>query len=185
MIYFSIDLETTGLNPEENQIIEFAAVMDDLKNPKPIEGLPYFHTYITHEKYTGNPFALSLHGEIFKRINEKDSSFEYTDAYELGARFKFFLLKHMDFDGKRPRINVAGKNFGSFDLQFLKKTSLLSQVDIGHRFLDPSMLYMTKEDKVLPSTEECLKRIGKTPSGLHKALDDAKDVIELIRAKFL
>jgi len=31
MKYFSIDIETTGLNPEKHQVLEFAAVFDDLE----------------------------------------------------------------------------------------------------------------------------------------------------------
>ena len=75
MKYVSIDLETTGLNPETCQIIEFGAVIDDTANPKPLNELPTFHLYIDHMEHNtirGEPFALSMHSEIFRRIAERD-----------------------------------------------------------------------------------------------------------------
>ncbi len=39
MQYVSIDIETTGLDPAKNQIVEVAAVMDSIGSDKPIEAL--------------------------------------------------------------------------------------------------------------------------------------------------
>lgn len=36
MKYVSIDIETTGLNPEVHQVIELAAVLEDTENLRPI-----------------------------------------------------------------------------------------------------------------------------------------------------
>ena len=55
MRYVSIDLETTGLDAINNDIIEFGAVLDDLADMKPLEELPRFHAYICKEEYRGQP----------------------------------------------------------------------------------------------------------------------------------
>lgn len=39
MRYCSIDIETTGLNPDTCDILQFAAVLDDLNDPKPLVDL--------------------------------------------------------------------------------------------------------------------------------------------------
>ena len=39
MLYCSIDIETTGLDPETCDIIQFAAVLDNLADPQPLENV--------------------------------------------------------------------------------------------------------------------------------------------------
>src|SRR5436190_20349318 len=68
MKYASIDLETTGLNWDKNQIIEIGIVLDDWDNVRPIDQLPTFHCYVTHEEVSGNPFAMALNKEILEKI---------------------------------------------------------------------------------------------------------------------
>ena len=51
MKYVSIDIETTGINPLVNDIIEFAAVIDDTNAKVPIENLPKFHRYIKKDEH--------------------------------------------------------------------------------------------------------------------------------------
>jgi DNA polymerase III alpha subunit (gram-positive type) len=53
MLYCSLDIETTGLNPKTCDIIQFAAVLDDLSNPQPLEKLPRFNTFFTKSTYQG------------------------------------------------------------------------------------------------------------------------------------
>ena len=51
MKYVSIDIETTGLHEDECDIIEFGAVIDDLRVMAPISKLPVFHCYFIKEFY--------------------------------------------------------------------------------------------------------------------------------------
>ena len=37
MLYCSIDIETTGLNPKTCDIVQFAAVLDNLADPQPLD----------------------------------------------------------------------------------------------------------------------------------------------------
>jgi len=87
----------------------------------------------------------------------------------------------------RVIINAAGKNFGAFDCPFLEeKTSICKHVKFRHRFLDPGPMYMTKSDDAVPGLDECLRRIGiQNPIIAHTAIEDAIDVIKVIRFKLL
>ena len=187
MLYVSIDLETCGLDADNHDIIEFGAVLDDLSKLDPIEDLPTFHCYFVKDKYTGSPFALSMHPEIFRRIDERDTKkYNFFPHMKFGHAFKRFLLNH-GYEKERDRvtINVAGKNFGSCDLQFLnKQTDLAKHVKISHKIFDPGILFVEKGDESLPGLGECKARIGLDNSVDHTAVADAIDVIHLIRFAF-
>ena len=183
MRYISVDIETTGLNHDTCDILEFGAVIDDLKCIQPIKSLPKYHCYFLLPNYIGEPYALSMHSVIFKRIAEKEKGFTYVNPMKFGYSFKQFLIKN-GFESKSDRvtINVAGKNFGAFDLQFLnKKTDLNKHVKIRHKILDPAILYLKGSDIALPGMEDCKLRAGLSKEVAHNAIDDAIDVVKLIR----
>jgi hypothetical protein len=84
----------------------------------------------------------------------------------------------------RKYINVAGKNVGSFDIPFLQAKSMIpSEVRIRHRVLDPAILYSQEGDTALPDLKTCKERAGFGDVVSHDALDDALDVIRLLRKK--
>jgi len=182
--YCSIDIETCGLDEDTCDIIEFAAVLDDLSDLKPIDKLPVFHTYFIKDRYVGEPYALSMHPIIFRRIAERDTKkYRFMSAMKLGYAFRKFLVENgYKEEHDQVVITAAGKNFAAFDLQFLKrKTDLLKHVNIRHRIIDPAILYLKGGDDAPPGTEECKKRAHLDPKIEHTAEADAKDVIELIR----
>lgn len=54
-----------------------------------------------------------------------------------------------------------------------------------HRIIDPSILYVDwSKDESLPSLDECLKRAGIEKSVTHTAVEDAWDVIQVLRKKY-
>ena len=61
MRYVSIDIETTGLDPETCQILEIGAVWDDWT--KPIDELPVYHRLVVHKEYRGSAYALALNAD--------------------------------------------------------------------------------------------------------------------------
>ena len=187
MKFISIDIETVGLDTVNCDILEFGAVLDDLGNPLPLENLPKYHTYFIKDKYLGEPFALAMHQEIFKRISERREGYTYLSAEKFGYSFKKFLLDNGYLTEKdRITVNVAGKNFSSFDLQFLKnKTDFCKHIQVSARVLDPAILYYQKGDIRLPGLGLCLERAGFENIVKHCALDDALDVVKLIRKKML
>lgn len=187
MKYVSIDIETTGLDSEFCQIIEFGAIID---NGGPLESLPVFHRYVNPGKrIRGEPYALAMNHKILAVLagmnNESGGVICVSD--DLMIKFENWLWNHFCNNGVCSSITVAGKNFGSFDLQFLKRLEGFgNRIDFGHRFIDPSMLYFDpKIDSAPPSTFECYKRAGLPPEVTHTALEDAMGVIKLLRAKYV
>lgn len=181
--YVSCDIETTGLDPLKDSILEFGAVLDDLSNPIDVDKLPVFHCYFIQERYTGQPQALSMHPTIFKRIADREKGYNYVSPTKFGNLFKQFLIKN-GYESKHDKvvINVAGKNFGSFDLQFLKhQTDIEKHVEIRAKILDPAILYFDPSDESLPGLSNCKVRAGLSEKVNHNAIDDAKDVVLLIR----
>lgn len=181
-------METTGVDPQTCDIIEFAAVLDDLNDIRPINLLPKFHCYFAKDSFVGEPFALSMHGDIFRRIAGRSEEFNrkqynYCSAEKFGNSFKTFLVKNgYKEEHDKVAINAAGKNFGSFDLQFLKhKTDFLKHINVRSRILDPGILYVNNNDESIPGMSECKKRAGLNEEVSHNAMDDAFDVVNLIR----
>ena len=180
MKYCSIDIETCGLDPETCDVLEIGAVIDDWFDPKPLDQLPKFHCYISQKSYRGQPFALGMHAEIFKRISvEKQPHKYYTDFGTVCALKEFLALKFGD-----EKISVAGKNFSSFDLNFLKKMPYFDTIKLHHRVFDPSSLYFELGDKELPSSKLCMERAGMQGEVAHTAVEDAMMVVKLLRKHY-
>lgn len=197
MQYCSIDIETTGLNPKTCDIVQFAAVIDDLSNPLPLEKLPRFQTYFNQSTFTGEPYALSMHPAIFRKIADAqqykvEEDQEGNRFMQIGdlpcALYNFLTGNGIKEDPKsgRVKITVAGKNVGMFDLPFLKKKiKYWDKITILHRVIDPAILYYLPGDKVLPDSKLCMERAGFAGEVAHTALEDALMVVKLVRHKLL
>ena len=175
MKLFSIDIETTGLRPDEHQIIEFGAVFDDFS--KPLVECPTFHCYLRQYEYVGQPYALNLNAKIFE-ILAKNEHPHIIDTFMLFSNFRCWAKECVGSDGK---INVTGKNFASFDYRFLYELDNRFEDLFHHRVLDPSSMLATIDDEQLPGTGECKKRIGLSDEVHHTAIADALDVLRMVR----
>lgn len=189
MKYLSIDIETTGLNPETCNIIEIGAVADDTERLDiPLEELNTFHCYVVHDIYQGEPYALSMHSKIFRRIatrlSDENRVFKFYRFSQVSKALSNWITNLGGvWNTTTNKLTIAGKNFGSFDLQFLKKLPEFdSEIKYHHRFIDPGMLFWNPlTDSVIPNQSECLKRIGENSTVAHTALEDAFDVVKLVR----
>jgi oligoribonuclease (3'-5' exoribonuclease) len=87
---------------------------------------------------------------------------------------------------KPVTINVAGKNFASFDKLFLERLPRWQQViRIRQRIIDPSVIFTNwNDDNSLPSLYECKQRAKIEGVVTHDALEDAWDVIQLLRTQY-
>jgi hypothetical protein len=83
-------------------------------------------------------------------------------------------------------INVAGKNFGTFDKLFLQELPWWQKlIRTRSRILDPAILFCDwNEDDSLPSLYKCKQRANVEGIVTHNALEDAWDVIELLRKHY-
>ena len=220
MKYISIDIETTGLDPESCQILSIGAVIEDTLNQLPFEELPTFHGVIKRENVSGSLFALNMNRDLIETIvqysgaqdqDEKNDIVHmtgmqfYHEDEIVEALFQFCFrnnLVELNHDinktvkivngitypiltSNMPKVylNCAGKNFAGFDKKFLEKLPRWKQVfSIRSRVLDPGILFVDWiNDESVPSLDECKKRAGIDGVVTHNAVEDAMDVVMLLR----
>lgn len=224
MKYISIDIETTGLDPENCQVLSIGAVIEDTENIMPLEDLPTFHGVILSNRIEGEPYAINMNKDLIQKIvyyqtaqdqDEKNDLVQMTgmkfyEKEEIVEAFYYWLAENgfVEFDDidsggyvkmengkmlpmitnktKPVNITAAGKNFGTFDLKFLERLPRWKQlVKVRQRILDPSILYINwREDESLPSLGLCKKRANLPEEVAHDAVEDAKDVILLLRKEY-
>ena len=180
MKFVSIDLETTGLNPERCQIIEMAAVLFDTDSDE----RKVFETKVVHPDYCWEPTAFEMNRVLWDDIlnykYETDGFEGYMPSVCLWTQFESWLVLNWGDDFIVNPVGVAGKNFSTFDLRFLEKLHNYSHV-FHRRVLDPSSMFVRSDDDIPPNTTECMERaLGKQPSGNHRALGDAIEVGEMV-----
>jgi oligoribonuclease len=220
MKYLSIDIETSGLDHEKNDILSVAAIIEDTKKVLSWEEIPKFHVAILRHEITGSPRAITMNSKLIEYIgrwmepeNELDSmnisnesGLTFCREEDVAKEFYWFLeenglghgLANSEFKSglkqgsamhnatKPITINVAGKNFATFDKKFLERLPWWQKlIRIRQRVLDPAILFVDwKEDESLPSLDKCKNRAGIHGLVTHNALEDAWDVIELLRKRY-
>jgi DNA polymerase III alpha subunit (gram-positive type) len=174
--FVSIDIETTGLNPDTCQVLEIGAVIEDWVSP--VDKLPTFHKIIRRDLLVGEPFALALNCKLLRQLSVKDLP-DTCLPEEAGRRFAEWLRLY----GVDPKhVQPAGKNFASFDEQFLNRLPLFSDfVHFKHRTIDPTMLFWQSDDEGLPDSQTCMKRSGIDGKVAHTAVEDALAVVKMVR----
>lgn len=219
MRYISIDIETTGLDPEKNKVISVAAIIEDTENKLPFDQCPKFNVAILQNELIGSARAITINKQLISEIADyQDANIETRKVIDSESEYKFvreddvakefyWWLDENGFgfgfdnsggygivvDGKtKPAINgttkpitinVAGKNFSTFDMLFLKQLPWWQKlIKIRQRVLDPSILVVDwKNDTSLPNLKQCKERTGIEGIVTHNALEDAWDVIEVMR----
>lgn len=68
MRYVSIDIETTGLDRENCQVLEIGAIVEDCANPKSFEESPKIRLILEREWYQGQPYAINMNARIFRLL---------------------------------------------------------------------------------------------------------------------
>ena len=93
------------------------------------------------------------------------------------------LTPIIDSKTKPITLNVAGKNFGTFDKLFLQELPWWQKlIRTRQRVLDPAILMVDWiSDKSLPNLETCKFRADVQGIVTHNALEDAWDVVEVLR----
>jgi DNA polymerase III epsilon subunit-like protein len=219
MKYISVDIETTGLDPEKNKIISVAAIIEDTENKLPFDQCPKFNVAVLQNELIGSARAITINKQLIsdiadyqdanietRKLIDSESEYKFVREDDIAKEFYWWLdenglgngLNENDgyvtvLDGKikpvinsstRPiTINVAGKNFATFDMLFLKQLPWWQKlVKIRQRVLDPAILMVNwKGDTSLPNLKQCKERAGIEGIVTHNALEDAWDVIEVMR----
>lgn len=216
MKYVSIDIETTGLDIEKSQILTIGAVIEDTEKILPLEDLPRFYVAIKRTSFYGEPVAIEMNFDVIKAMNsymkaetqdEKNDIIHWTGMQFLEEDrvveefYKWLCANGMveDVDPSTPEssikmitgmkhvvLNVAGKNFGTYDQKLLEKLPRWKQaIKVRQRILDPGILFVDwKNDHSIPSLDLCKERANVPGKVQHTALEDALDVIKLLRTKY-
>lgn len=223
MKYVSIDIETTGVDTKNDQILSIGLVIEDTKNILPVDELPFLHIVIIRERLEGNVFALDMNRDIIKLLrdysianeetikilskennvifrNEEDvveEIFDFLyingmanpdiDPLKVNVKNKYgTLIPAINNRLKTTSLDVAGKNFGTFDKLFLERLPRWQQIfRIKQRIFDPAILFIDwLEDTELPNLNKCMIRAGVDGTVTHDAVQDAKDVIRVLRTKY-
>lgn len=157
---------------------------------------------------TMNQEIISLMGDYLEGTDEvrkllnSNSGYEFYEEEDVVKEFYNFLWSngfatldspstHVNgkltpiIDGRTKPItlNVAGKNFGTFDKLFLVELPWWQKlIRTRQRVLDPAILCVDwVNDISLPSLIECKDRKGVEGIVTHNALEDAWDVICILR----
>lgn len=87
---------------------------------------------------------------------------------------------------KPSQLNVAGKNFATFDKLFLEQLPRWKQLfKVRQRIIDPTVLFTKwNEDEQLPNLTTCKERANTGGAVTHDAIEDAWDVIQLLRTQY-
>ena len=199
MKYVSVDIETTGLDPQKCQVLQIGAVIEDTNRVMPLDQLAKFNCIVEHQEYVGQPTALAMNAKILKvlgdmeRLVDKEERVNYRKVNNIvpvgmvAQSFSMWLIANgfKATETGAVKINAAGKNFATFDKLFLQNIiGWTSKIQMRQRIIDPAILFVDWiNDDSLPNLNSCIKRAGLDGEVSHDALDDAIDVIRVIRAK--
>ena len=213
MIYVSIDIETSGLDYEKHKVLSIGAIIEDTEKKLSFEECPKFNAIVLQNEIVGSPRAITMNSEIINYMGrylegnddvrdecKKVTMYEYFKEDEVVKEFFKFLVSNDTINiewendwkdggvyiGSNTRpvtINVAGKNFGTFDKLFLQQLPWWQKlIRTRQRVLDPAILCVDwKNDKSLPSLITCKERTNVEGIVTHNALEDAWDVIQVLR----
>lgn len=201
MKYLTIDLETTGLDTREDQVLEIGAVVDDIPrgggNLTPLEELPRFRAVLRRDRVEGHPMAMAMHGDLFRYMHAKKPADDVCSPADAVSRFESFLCQHFPVDPAKnqARVTIAGKNVGGFDMEFLSRLPRFrkqgGEVHLGlhvllARVIDPGTLFFWPDfdEYSLPGTDEIMRRCGIEETSDHTAVGDCLLVVRAIRAYF-
>lgn len=174
-MYVSIDIETTGLNPDTDQILEVAAVIDD--RSRRVKDCPTFQAVIRHDRLSGDPRALEMNADLISAIAGGIGMHKL----DLGPELRFFLEDYSDGE----KYTAMGKNFGSFDWQFLKRMDRFPVDMFSHRFLEVGSLYAQSSGiQSLTDLSESIAEEFEIEGEAHQAEYDAKVTLALARLKW-
>jgi len=184
MQYFSIDIETTGLNPETDQILQVGIAFEDTSNILPIDDIPKHQWNIKHNRIQGDPFAIQMNSDIIKHSLETPTPDDVIIECNIVNVIRTFTSECLGYD-EGPyvhTITVAGKNFNGFDRLFLEKLDQFTDIiRMRRRTIDPAILCVDWSNNSLPDLQTCMSELDVSGDVTHTAMQDAVDVIRIIR----
>ncbi len=175
--YISLDIETSGLDLQKSHMLQFGLTYDDGKSD--IKNLPTLNLFVDYKYITyGEPYALKMNSWIFEKIVKGGENVVPLD--KAIDQMITFIEQHKG----RYRMQIAGKNVGSFDIPILRNHMNETQLNrfnnlVQHRTIDVGSIYFSHFG-YNPTLDAINKLIGYN-AVTHDALDDALNVVYAIR----
>lgn len=159
MKVLALDIETTGLDPYSDQILEVGMVVADLApgrtDPLVFAELPTFRSPVQPPKgrVAGNVAALFMNASLIARIaSGQGDPLEVVEGHCLAFIDVLF--------GEGAVVPVVGKNLWKLDLRFIERHMPKLIERVHHRVLDVGAMYARKSDAFVPGLGECIRRAG-------------------------
>ena len=168
----AFDVETTGTDRENHQILEMGALVFDGVTG---ESFGEFERIVKWQQLNGDPYALALNSTIIGKIALGEGSTQYEALQDLST----FLGDHFPKRYEEAPIAV-GFNVGSFDLAFLNRACEQgfpnSKPLFHYRTIELGTLLMSVADTPGPvSSKEAAKTLfSKERLVAHRALADCE-----------
>lgn len=194
MKMISIDIETTGLDLETCSVLSIGAVIFDPQPDLVKDGRvnesgrrpQTFHRIIKHSKIVGEPVALQMNASILAQLagTERPTA-PIVSGCQAVSDFVEFILGNTN---RSEKLTVVGKNFDAFDRPFLRKCfhGWQTRVEplLERRVLDVGSLVFHPTDGKVLNLKDALAKVGIRKDIAHNALDDALDVMSVVRRVF-
>lgn len=118
--HYMIDIESTGVNQQSDEILEIALVQIEYKYPFWIPTGKFYHRVLHYAGQPVTPFAKQHMKELYKKCNDTDPQFNYE---LVGKEIRAFL--HGTTELQLPKL-FMGWNASNFDVPFMFTKGLLT-----------------------------------------------------------
>lgn len=177
-----LDLETTGLDPVKNDIIQLGVIYVQVDNGAIHKKGEAEWLVQPSNQADWNHQALTMNLDILSRIMSSNNN--AIEQQDISGVLYNWLVQNGCRKSTDDRISLvlAGKNVMNFDYPFLKSLSNWSNYfKVLSRHLDPTSLYYSPfEDQYLPDLKTCMEKAGFEETDVkHTALSDARKVYNL------